>query len=166
VTWVGVATNLALAALKTAAGWLGHSQALIADGVHSLSDLVSDAVVLFAARHAARAADADHPYGHGRIETAATVFVGALLVATAVVLGRNAVLSLAATSALTAPGLLTLAVAVAAVAAKEALFRYTRRVGRAVHSRLDQARMHGIIAATPCRPSSWRSASPAPWPVW
>jgi cation diffusion facilitator family transporter len=139
VTWVGVATNLALAALKTAAGWLGHSQALIADGVHSLSDLVSDAVVLFAARHAARAADADHPYGHGRIETAATVFVGALLVATAVVLGRNAVLSLAATSALTAPGLLTLAVAVAAVAAKEALFRYTRRVGRAVHSRLVQA---------------------------
>ena len=138
VTWVGVCANLALAAVKIVAGLLGQSQALVADGVHSLSDLVTDAVVLLAARHAAREADTDHPYGHGRIETAATVFVGILLLGTAALLGERAVTSLA-DPALAAPGALTLAVALGSVAAKEALFRYTRAIARRIRSRLVEA---------------------------
>lgn len=138
VTWVGIAVNLLLAAVKIAAGVLGNSQALVADGVHSVSDLVSDAVVLLAARHAARDADRDHPYGHGRIETAATVVVGILLLATAAFVGHRAVEVLGADS-IVVPGALTLVVALASVGAKEAVFHYTRRVGRRIRSRLLEA---------------------------
>lgn len=138
VTWVGIAVNLLLAAVKIAAGVLGNSQALVADGVHSVSDLVSDAVVLLAARHAARDADRDHPYGHGRIETAATVLVGVLLLATAAFVGQRAVEVLGA-DAIVVPGALTLVIALASVGAKEALFHYTRRAGRRIRSRLLEA---------------------------
>lgn len=138
VTWVGVAANLALAGAKVVVGVVAQSQALVADGVHSLSDLVSDLVVLLAAREAARDPDSDHPYGHGRIETAATILVGILLLGTAALLGLNAIESLGS-GALVIPGIAALAVAVASVAAKEALFRYTRAVGRRVRSRLLEA---------------------------
>lgn len=138
VTWVGAAANLALAALKVVVGVIAQSQALVADGVHSLSDLVSDGVVLFAARQAARDADADHPYGHGRIETAATILVGISLLGTAALLGHNAVESLGAGN-LRSPELAALLVALGSVAAKEILFRYTRAVGRRVRSRLLEA---------------------------
>jgi len=138
VTWTGIGVNLALAAIKILAGTVGHSQALVADGVHSISDLVTDAVVLLAARTAARDADHDHPYGHGRIETAATVFVGILLLGTAFLIAERAVVTLG-DGALMAPGVLTLVVALASVAAKEALFHYTRRVGRRIRSRLLEA---------------------------
>ncbi len=137
-TWIGAGADLALAVVKVVAGGLAHSQALIADGVHSLSDLVTDMVVLLAARHAARAPDSDHPYGHGRIETAATILVGILLLATAALLGHNAIESLGATT-LAVPGVAALGIALASVAAKEALFRYTRAVGRRVRSRLLEA---------------------------
>lgn len=137
VTWIGVGVNLALAGAKVLTGVFGHSQALVADGVHSLSDLVTDTIVLVAARHASREADEDHPYGHGRIETAATIFIGFLLLATAAVLGYNAIESLA--GVIIAPGVLTLGVALGSVLAKEALFRYSRRVARRVRSRLLEA---------------------------
>lgn len=138
VTWTGIGVNLALAAVKIVAGVLGHSQALIADGVHSISDLVTDAVVLLAARHAAAEADHDHPYGHGRIETAATVFVGILLLGTAALIAERAVVTLGE-AVVVAPGLLTLAVALGAVVAKELLFHYTRRTGHRIRSRLLEA---------------------------
>ena len=73
VTLVGSLVDFLLGVAKIIVGWLAHSQALIADGVHSLSDLATDFLVLYAAKHAHRAADEDHPYGHGRIETLATV---------------------------------------------------------------------------------------------
>lgn len=138
VTWIGAVANLALAAVKVVTGWIAHSQALVADGVHSLSDLVSDGVVLLAARHATRDPDADHPYGHGRIETAATILVGILLLATAALLAHNALEALGAGD-FAIPGIVALAVAVGSVAAKEALFRYTQAVGRRVRSRLLEA---------------------------
>lgn len=139
VTWVGIGTNLVLAALKTVAGFAGQSQALVADGIHSLSDLVSDGVVLLAARHAAREADEDHPYGHDRIETAATVVVGLLLLFTAVLVAHNAIESLDAPAPAATPAWLTLGVALASVLAKEALFHYTRHCGRSIGSRLLEA---------------------------
>jgi len=138
VTWVGIVTNLALAALKIVAGVIGNSQALVADGVHSISDLVTDAVVLLAARHAAQEADHDHPYGHGRIETAAAVFVGILLLGTAALIAGRALVTLGS-AGLAVPGLATLLVAVGSVAAKEALFHYTRRTARRIRSRLLEA---------------------------
>lgn len=138
VTWIGIAVNLLLAVVKIGAGTVGNSQALVADGVHSVSDLVTDAVVLLAARHAAQDADHDHPYGHGRIETAATVLVGILLLGTAVLIAERAVVTLGG-GTLAAPGVLTLIIALASVAAKESLFHYTRRIGRRIRSRLLEA---------------------------
>ena len=79
VTVVGACINALLAALKLAFGYLAHSQALIADGLHSLSDLASDFLLLFAAKHATRDADEAHPYGHGRIETVFGIVQGAIL---------------------------------------------------------------------------------------
>ena len=76
ITLWGVLVNLILSVIKIIGGIFGHSQALLADGVHSLSDLASDAMVLFAAKHAGEDADEDHPYGHARYETLATVALG------------------------------------------------------------------------------------------
>ncbi|NOR43587.1 MAG: cation diffusion facilitator family transporter, partial [Gammaproteobacteria bacterium] len=79
ITLWGVAVNLVLAIIKIAGGIIGQSQALLADGIHSLSDLASDAMVLIAVKHAGEDADEDHPYGHARYETLATVALGILL---------------------------------------------------------------------------------------
>lgn len=133
VTIVGAFWNLVLAICKIAAGIVGHSQALIVDGMHSLSDMVSDAVVLVAARWSAIEADHNHPYGHGRIETVATAIVGVLLLAVAIGFIVDAVLRLLEPDRLMQPGWLALWVAAASVGIKELLFWYTRRVAR--HSR-------------------------------
>lgn len=139
VTLVGVVVNLVLALVKIVAGVVGNSQALVADGVHSLSDLVSDAVVVFAAREASRDPDHDHPYGHGRIETAATIIVGILLLGTAFGLGYRAIQSLIDVSGLVTPAAITLVIALGSMAAKEGLYHYTRRCGRRISSRLLEA---------------------------
>ena len=76
VTLVGALVNVLLAAIKVAFGYMGQSQALVADGLHSLSDLATDVIVLHAARHGSQAPDQEHPYGHARIETAASVAMG------------------------------------------------------------------------------------------
>lgn len=83
-TLVSVVVNVVLTALQVTIGVLAHSQALVADGIHSLSDLVSDFVVLLANRHSRKAADADHHYGHHRYETAASLVLGALLLSVGV----------------------------------------------------------------------------------
>jgi len=133
VTIVGAVWNLLLAIGKIAAGIVGHSQALIVDGMHSLSDMVSDAVVLVAARWSAIEADHNHPYGHGRIETVATAIVGVLLLAVAIGFIVDAVLRLLEPDRLMQPGWLALWAATVSVGIKEALFWYTRRVAQ--HSR-------------------------------
>ncbi len=134
VTVVGAAVNLVLAVAKVVIGWLAHSQALIADGVHSLSDLASDAVVLLAAKHASREADREHPYGHGRIETAATVALGVALIAVGLGIAIDAGRHLLDPDLLAVPGAAALAVAVASVLSKEWLYHYTVRVARALRS--------------------------------
>ncbi|MCC5858369.1 MAG: cation transporter [Ectothiorhodospiraceae bacterium] len=136
VTLAGAAVNLVLAAGKILFGWIGNSQALVADGVHSLSDLISDALVLVAARLGSRKADHNHPYGHGRIETAATGAMGILLLAVAGGFIVDASGRLLEPERLPTPGLVALAAAVASVLVKEALFHYTRRVARRVESPL------------------------------
>jgi cation diffusion facilitator family transporter len=81
-TWISVVVNVILSGAQIAAGLLSKSQGLVADGIHSLSDLVSDFVVLFASHHSRKDADDEHPYGHHRFETAASLALGATKVGT------------------------------------------------------------------------------------
>jgi len=90
VTIVGGIVDLLLGAAKIMVGFAAGSQALIADGIHSFSDLATDFLVLFAAKHAHRKADVEHPYGHGRIETVATVVLGTSLVLVAIGISYDA----------------------------------------------------------------------------
>lgn len=139
VTLVGAGTNLLLACGQVSLGILGGSQALIADGAHTLSDLAGDLLVLVAARQAARAADESHPYGHGRIETVATVVMGAILIAVAAGFAVDAVERILEPERLLQPSAIALLGAAAAIAIKEALYRYTVATARRVDSRLLEA---------------------------
>ncbi|MDH4275662.1 MAG: cation diffusion facilitator family transporter [Gammaproteobacteria bacterium] len=134
ITVIGGATNVILTIAKLVGGVVGHSQSLVADGVHSLTDLVGDFVVLWAARHTHRAADEDHPYGHGRIETVATVALSLLLLAIGVGIFIDAGSRLFHPDALLEPDALTLIIAVVAVGMKEVMYFYTLRVARALKS--------------------------------
>lgn len=136
VTWAGAAVNLPLALGKIAAGLLGQSAALVADGVHSLADLGSDIAVLWALGHSARAPDREHPYGHGRFETLVTLAISAALVLTALGIIVDAGVRLLGAAPPVPPTALALAVALVSLAAKEALYRLTVRVGRATGSAL------------------------------
>ncbi|MCX7164612.1 MAG: cation diffusion facilitator family transporter [Betaproteobacteria bacterium] len=124
ITWVSVAVNIVLTAMQLLVGFTAHSQSLIADAMHTLSDIVSDGFVLFANRKGAEAADADHPYGHGRFETAASLVLGLLLA------GTGAGILVAAAGRLqdigSAPpvGIAAMWAAIFTLAAKEGLFRY------------------------------------------
>jgi len=139
VTWVGVAVNGALAVAKIVAGVLGRSQALVADGVHSLTDLISDFFVLWASRAGARAADGDHPYGHGRFETVAVIGLALLigLTGAGIVWSAGSRLWQGAPSA--PPAGFTLVVIAIALLGKEALFRYTRAMANRLGSSLLRA---------------------------
>ena len=139
VTLVGMAVNLTLAAAKIWGGFLAQSQALIADGIHSLSDLASDVFVLYAARHANLEADDDHPYGHERIETLATVVVGVALVIIGAAIAVDALHRLLNPGRLWSPEAWAMLVAAISVACKEGLYRYTLRIAQELRSNLLRA---------------------------
>jgi cation diffusion facilitator family transporter len=133
---VSIVINLLLTFFQVVGGFFAHSQALMADGLHSLSDLLSDVLVLYANRHGNRHADADHPYGHARFETAATLILGALLAVLGVVLLVAAAMRLQQPNALMAVNPLALAIAFFALLAKEGLFRYMLAVAKRVRSQM------------------------------
>jgi len=133
-TWVSVAVNIALSAVQIAVGVVAHSQGLIADGIHSLSDLVSDFVVLFASHHGAKEADADHPYGHQRFENAASLAVGLLLLAVGLGMAWSAVGKLQDPGSIPEVHAVALAVAGLALVSKEILFRYMLRIATRLKS--------------------------------
>ncbi len=135
-SWVSVAVNLALTALQVTAGLLTRSQALVADGLHSLSDLVADFVVLFASHHSRKDADEDHPYGHQRFETAASLVLGLLLLGVGAGMLWSAVLKLEAPETVAQVHVGALWVAGAALIAKETLFRYMLAAAKRVKSSL------------------------------
>ncbi len=139
VTVVGVLVNLVLAASKTSIGIIAQSQSLVADGIHSLSDLLSDGLVYFAARHAQQGPDEAHPYGHGRFETAGTLGLGILLALVAIGITWDAVERLFTPEALLHPKPLALYAALFSILANEALYHYTTRVARRIKSDLLQA---------------------------
>ena len=139
VTWWGVAINIVLAISKLVAGFIAQSHALIADGFHSFSDLISDAMVLMAAKHSSQDADEDHPYGHARYETLATIGVGVFLVAVAAGIALDAISRLLEPEELLAPGAIALWVAVLSIISNEGLFQYTIRVAKQIRSKLLEA---------------------------
>lgn len=134
VTLIGSVLDFLLGVAKIATGWLAGSQALIADGIHSFSDLLTDFMVLSAARHAHREPDEAHPYGHGRIETLATVSLGLVLTGIAIGIAYSALQRLHDTVALTDFGGLAVTVAVASILIKEGLYRYTIAAARKLRS--------------------------------
>lgn len=133
-TWVSVGVNIVLASTQVTVGLLSKSQALVADGIHSLSDLVADFVVLFAGHHARKEADEDHPYGHQRFETAASLVLGALLLAVGLGMLWSAFRKLEAPETVAQVHASALWVAVGALVAKELLFRYMLAVAKRVKS--------------------------------
>jgi cation diffusion facilitator family transporter len=133
VTVLGLVVNLALTAGKFVAGVMASSQALVADGVHSLSDLSTDIAVLVGVRYWSAPADEDHPYGHGRIETLISLFIGAALAAVGVGIAWRALVTLMEPHR-TVPGWAAFAVACASIVSKEIVYRWTVRVGRRVKS--------------------------------
>jgi len=134
VTLIGSAIDLLLGVLKIVVGFGGQSQALIADGIHSLSDLATDVLVIYAAKHAHREADEEHPYGHGRIETVATVLLGIALIAVAVGLTLDAVRRLFHPDLLLKPAMVVIYVAILSIVLKEAIYHYSMTIARKYRS--------------------------------
>jgi cation diffusion facilitator family transporter len=135
-TWMSIYVNLALTVMQVLAGFFGKSQSLMADGLHSLADLLSDVLVLFANRHGNKHADAEHPYGHARIETAASLILGISLAALGVGLLIAAGMRLQHPDQVQAVRPLALWVAIIALAAKEGMFRYMLAVAQRVRSQM------------------------------
>ncbi|MCW9047858.1 MAG: cation diffusion facilitator family transporter [Gammaproteobacteria bacterium] len=138
-TWWGLIVNLLLSIGKLFFGFIGHSQALIADGLHSLSDLVSDAMVLLATHHSNVEADEDHPYGHARYETFATITLAVLLTAVGIGIGIDAINRLIDYQNIAIPTQITLLIAGLSILSKEVLYQYTMVVARRVKSKLLEA---------------------------
>ena len=138
-TIASIIVNILLSIGQIFLGIIGNSQALIADGVHTLSDLSTDSLVLYAIWHGSKEADDDHPYGHGRIETAATVFLGLLLAFVGAGIAINAALRLTEPGQILTPAPITLVMAVITILSKEGLYRYTISVANRVQSNILRA---------------------------
>jgi len=133
-TWISVGVNLVLSTVQISVGITAKSQALVADGIHSLSDLVADFVVLLANRHSQKDADEDHPYGHQRFETAASLLLGLLLLGVGIGMLWSAFRKLEDPESVQTVHIIALWVAVGALVAKELLFRYMLSVAKRVKS--------------------------------
>ena len=176
VTLVGFAVNLVLSLAKLAAGVFGRSGAMVADAVHSFSDLATDVVVIVFARISAKPRDDGHDYGHGKYETLATILISMALGVVGVGILVNsigAVRSVLDGGVLPRPGLVALVAAVLSIAAKESLYRYTVREGRAIdspsvvanawHHRSDALSSLGTLVGIGCAyflGDRWRIADP------
>lgn len=134
VTYAGMAVNIAIAVAKAVGGVVFSSRALVADAVHSASDLVTDLAVIFGVRYWVAPADEGHPYGHGKIEALVTVFISAALAVVALELGVDAVRSLMAGAGREPPGATAFFIALAGIVLKEWLFIWTRAVANKIGS--------------------------------
>ena len=130
---IGALANLLLAVLKIAGGIVGRSTAMVADGIHSLSDLLTDGVVLFTHKIGQLPADENHPYGHGRAETIGATLVGAVIIVAGFGLAYRS-LEIIATDAFHTPTWPAALAAVVSIVINEILFRYTRSVGEKTKS--------------------------------
>lgn len=139
---MGSIVNMILLILKFAAGILGHSAAMVADAVHSLSDFLTDIVVIAFVRLSSKPADKDHDYGHGKYETIATSIIGMALIVVAVMLGWNGIdkiIYVIQGNKLESPGIIALVAAIVSILLKEWVFRVTRKVALEVNSQALEA---------------------------
>lgn len=137
VTIGGAIGNLLLAAFKLAAGLLGQSAAMMADAIHSISDLISDVIVLVMVKVSSKAADKGHDYGHGKYETLATVIVAIMLLVVGselMVSGLQKINVVMDGGELAVPGIIALVAALVSILVKELLYQWTARVGKRVNS--------------------------------
>ena len=139
VTLIGMALDLFLAGLKIIGGTLTQSFALVTDGIHSLTDAITDIFVLLVARFAQAAPDEEHPYGHGRFETLGTIGMGIVFFSTAAVLLYASYERLQSTEDLPVPAAAGLGIALLSIAGKEWIFHYTMRVAKRLNSNLLKA---------------------------
>jgi cation diffusion facilitator family transporter len=133
VTWIGFLVNILLSGLKFASGYLGQSQALIADAIHSLTDTTTDIAVIAGSHYWSRPPDENHPYGHRRLETLVTVFIGFMLAAAGIGIGWEAVSSLHEKHS-SPPGWIALYAALISILCKETLYRWTAFASRKIKS--------------------------------
>ena len=138
ITVIGGLANLVLSVFKIGCGWFTQSQALVADGFHSLSDLLTDGLVYYASHHAGQEADEKHPYGHARFETLATVILGALLVATAGGIIWNAIAGFFNDDVLL-HGWLVITIVMISVLSNEVMYQLTMKIARDTKSELMKA---------------------------
>ena len=137
VTWIGSIVNFLLLVFKFIAGFLGHSSALVADAVHSLSDFATDIIVIVFVKISGKPEDDDHRYGHGKYETLATALIGVALFAVGIgllVSGATKVADVIKGVVLPAPSMIALVAAAVSIVTKEILYRYTVRVGKNLNS--------------------------------
>ena len=137
VTWIGSIVNFMLLIFKFAAGVFGHSSALIADAVHSLSDFVTDIIVIVFVRISGKPQDDDHRYGHGKYETLATAIIGLILFTVGIgilVNGASSVAEAMKGKILPAPSMIALIAAAVSIISKEILYRYTIHMGKSLNS--------------------------------
>ncbi|HFD11144.1 MAG TPA: cation transporter [Crenotrichaceae bacterium] len=138
-TLIAALVNLVLAIGKTTCGIFAHSEALVADGIHSLSDLLTDIITVIAIKIAAKEADSDHPYGHARFETLATVTLGMILMTAGAGILVSAVDRLQHPEFLIVPGLLAVVMTVLSIVANEWLYHYTTSIAKRTRSQLMKA---------------------------
>lgn len=137
VTLIGALLNVVLATAKILAGFFGKSSAMIADGIHSFSDLVSDAIVLVFFRLSDAEKDEDHPYGHGKFETFSTLIIAVILFCVGVGIfysGTTKIISVVRGESLANPMMITFWAAIISIICKEGLFHYTKKVGNQINS--------------------------------
>lgn len=139
VTLIGAVSNVLQGILKFTFGWVGHSHALVADGVHSFADVITDVLVIFAAYYGSQGADREHPYGHGRIETAATVALAVLIVLAGLGIMYDAGEHFFTSKAIEIPRLYTLIIAIVSVIANEIVFRLTFQKAKVFQHQLLEA---------------------------
>ena len=139
VAVVNITANFLLTTAQVIIGILGHSQALVADGLHTLSDTLADLLVIFALKHGHKGADEEHPYGHERIETAVTMILGVVLIGVAIGIGARVGMKLMTVGAIVTPSALTLWTALGTLVAKEAMYRYTINIANRFGSNMLRA---------------------------
>ncbi|MBD3308876.1 cation diffusion facilitator family transporter [candidate division KSB3 bacterium] len=133
ITWLGLSVNLGLALIKFVVGFIGNSQAVVADAIHSLSDMITDFAILFGVKFWSAPADEDHPYGHKRIETIVTILIGLTLMFVALEIGYTALTSLREAD-VQQPGEIALVGALVSILFKEVLYRWTVAAGKRLKS--------------------------------
>jgi cation diffusion facilitator family transporter len=170
VTWVSILVNLVLTTLQIVVGILAHAQSLVADGFHSLADMLADFMVLAANKHSGSPADEDHPYGHERIETLASLALGLVLILTGAGILYTAIGRLQHLDQLPPVATIALWTAFVTIVGKELLFRYMLRVGErlrspmlvanAWHARADAASSLVVAAGIAGSLLGWRFLDP------